>query len=154
MIQLACQLKSDEKRHCQEWICNFWLIRLNMSGQNRCEHSHSRSTTFMRRFRVNLWWHRIVNAWSWRTVWTEKCHTAVFTYVDVVLIDTPKHNIVAQVFKGSIGIWVGDGAHRRGWNRNQRTVKHNRFRSSTCGRVLKERNFGERQATFSPNIYP
>ena len=85
---------------------------------------------------------------------TEKCHTAVFTYDDVVLIVIPKHNIVAQVFKDSIGIWVGDGAHRRGWNRNQQTVKHNRFGGSTCGRVLKERNFGERQATFSPNISP
>ena len=26
--------------------------------------------------------------------------------VDVVLIVTPKHNIVARVFKDSIGIWV------------------------------------------------
>ena len=35
-----------------------------------------------------------------------KCHTAVFTYDDVVLIVMPKHSIVAQVFKDSIGIWV------------------------------------------------
>ena len=26
--------------------------------------------------------------------------------VDVVLIITPKHNVVTQVFKDSIGIWV------------------------------------------------
>ena len=84
---------------------------------------------------------------------TEKCHTAVFTYDDVVLIVTPKHNVATQVFKDSIGIWVGDGAHRKGWNRNQQIVKHNRFRSRTCGRVLKERNFGERQAIrlFNPS---
>ena len=30
----------------------------------------------------------------------------MFTYDDVVLIVTPKHNIVAQVFKDSIGKWV------------------------------------------------
>ena len=41
---------------------------------------------------------------------------------------------------------VGDGAHERGWNRNQQTVKHDRFGGSTCGRVLKITNFGERQA--------
>ena len=35
-----------------------------------------------------------------------KCHTAVFTYDDVVLIVTPKHNIVAQFMKDSTGIWV------------------------------------------------
>ena len=33
--------------------------------------------------------------------------TAYSTYDDVVLIVTPKHNIVAQVLKDSIGIWVG-----------------------------------------------
>ena len=36
----------------------------------------------------------------------KKCHTAVFTYDDVVLIVSPKHNIVTQVLKDSIGIWV------------------------------------------------
>ena len=36
----------------------------------------------------------------------KQCHTAVFTCDDVVLIVTPKHNIVAQVLKDTIGIWV------------------------------------------------
>ena len=35
-----------------------------------------------------------------------KMSSAIFTDVDVVLIVTTKHNIVAQVFKDSIGIWV------------------------------------------------
>ena len=29
--------------------------------------------------------------------------------VDVVLIITPKHNVVTQVFRNSIGIWVVEG---------------------------------------------
>ena len=37
---------------------------------------------------------------------TEKCHTTVLMYDDVVLIVTPKHNVVTQVFKDSIGILV------------------------------------------------
>ena len=82
-----------------------------------------------------------------RTRTSVKCHV-MFVTRTIFFLKVPKHNVATQVFKDSIGIWVGDGANRKGWNRNQQTVNHNRFRGSTCGRLLQEKNFAGRQATL------